>query len=56
MFKTWVQMTELLKSGKLDLEPLFGERLPLDQFAGAFKMLEGGLAGKVLFYPNGAHR
>jgi threonine 3-dehydrogenase len=56
MFETWVQMTELLKSGKLNLDPLFGERLPLDQFAGAFKMLEDGLAGKVLFYPNGAHR
>jgi threonine 3-dehydrogenase len=56
MFKTWVQMTELLKAGKLNLEPLFGERLPLSRFADAFKMLEGGLAGKVLFYPNGAHR
>jgi len=56
MFETWVQMTELLKSGKLNLDPLFGERLPLDKFAAAFKMLEDGLAGKVLFYPNGAHR
>jgi hypothetical protein len=35
------------------LELLFKERLPLDKFADAFKMLEGGLPGKVLFYPNG---
>jgi threonine 3-dehydrogenase len=55
MFETWVQMTQLLKSGKLNLDPLFGERLPLDRFTDAFKMLEGGLPGKVLFYPNGAH-
>jgi threonine 3-dehydrogenase len=56
MFETWVQMTDLLKSGKLNLEPLFAERLPLDRFADAFKMLEGGLAGKILFYPNGVPR
>jgi threonine 3-dehydrogenase len=53
MFETWVQMTELLKSGKLNLDPLFGERLPLEQFAAGFKLLEGGLAGKVIFIPNG---
>jgi threonine 3-dehydrogenase len=53
MFETWVQMTALLKSGRLNLEPLFRERLALDQFAGAFELLEGGQAGKVLFYPNG---
>ena len=56
MFETWVQMTDLLKSGKLNLEPLFAERLPLDRFADAFKMLEGGLAGKILLYPNGVPR
>ncbi len=55
MFETWVQMTELLKAGKLNLEPLFGEKFPLGQFVEAFRLLEGGLAGKVLFYPNGAH-
>lgn len=56
MFETWVQMTEMLKSGKLNLDPLFGERLPLDRFAEGFKLLAGGLPGKVLFYPNGAPR
>ncbi|HEX2714990.1 MAG TPA: zinc-binding dehydrogenase, partial [Candidatus Acidoferrales bacterium] len=56
MFQTWLQMTELLKSGRLNLEPLFGERLALDRFADAFSMLQGGLAEKILFYPNGAPR
>ena len=56
MFETWVQMTTLLKDGKLNLEPLFGERLGLDRFAQAFDLLQGGLAGKILFYPNGSAR
>jgi threonine 3-dehydrogenase len=53
MYETWVQMTALLKAGRLDLEPLFGERAPLDKFENAFALLQGGLAGKVLLYPNG---
>ena len=54
MFETWVQMTELLKHGRLNLEPLFKERMPLEKFEDAFSLLESGQAGKVLFYPNGA--
>jgi len=53
MYETWVQMTALLKAGRLNLEPLFGEREPLEKFEGAFAMLQGGLAGKILLYPNG---
>jgi threonine 3-dehydrogenase len=53
MYGTWVQMTALLKAGRLDLEPLFGEREPLEKFENAFAKLQGGLAGKVLLYPNG---
>ncbi|HEV2304740.1 MAG TPA: L-threonine 3-dehydrogenase [Candidatus Acidoferrales bacterium] len=54
MFETWEQMTSLLKAGRLNLDPLFHERLPLDRFADAFKLLETGQAGKILFYPNGS--
>jgi threonine 3-dehydrogenase len=54
MFETWVEMTELLKSGRLNLDPLFRERMPLDRFADAFSLLEKGQASKILFYPNGA--
>ena len=53
MYETWVQMTALLKAGRLNLEPLFGERVTLDQFEHAFAKLQGGLAGKILLYPNG---
>jgi threonine dehydrogenase-like Zn-dependent dehydrogenase len=49
-------MTELLKHGRLNLEPLFKERLPLENFADAFSLLESGEAGKILFYPNGSHK
>lgn len=53
MFETWVQMNALLKAGRLNLDPLFGERTSLEKFADAFALLQGGHAGKVLFYPNG---
>jgi threonine 3-dehydrogenase len=53
MYETWVQMTALLKAGRLNLEPLFGERASLENFEGAFAMLQNGLAGKVLMYPGG---
>ncbi len=53
MFETWVQMTELLKHHRLNLEPLFNERVPLKDFESAFSLLESGQAGKVLLYPNG---
>jgi threonine 3-dehydrogenase len=54
MFETWVQATALLKSRRVNLEPLFHERMALDRFDEAFALLKGGQAGKVLFYPNGA--
>jgi threonine 3-dehydrogenase len=53
MYGTWVQMTALLKARRLDLEPLFGERESLEKFEKAFAKLQGGLAGKILLYPNG---
>jgi threonine 3-dehydrogenase len=53
MYGTWVQMTALLKAGRLNLEPLFGERTPMAKFENAFALLHGGLAGKILMYPDG---
>ncbi len=53
MYGTWVQMTALLKAGRVNLEPLFGERMALDNFEAAFAKLQSGLAGKILMYPNG---
>ena len=56
MYETWVEMTALLKAGRLNLEPLFGQRAPLAQFEGAFAKLQEGLPGKILLYPNGVGR
>ena len=56
MYETWVQMTALLKAQRLDLEPLFGERAELENFETAFAKLQGGLAGKILLYPDGLPR
>jgi threonine 3-dehydrogenase len=53
MYGTWVQMTALLKAKRLHLEPLFGERIALEKFESAFALLQGGLAGKILLYPDG---
>jgi threonine 3-dehydrogenase len=53
MYDTWVKMLALLKAGRLNLDPLFGEREPLDKFENAFSKLQGGLPGKILLYPNG---
>ena len=56
MYDTWVRMIALLKAGRLNLDPLFGEREPLDQFENAFAKLQSGLPGKILLYPNGIPR
>src|SRR5579859_4858175 len=56
MYETWVQMTALLKAGRLNLEPLFGQQAPLEKFEGAFAKLQEGLPGKILLYPNGVQR
>jgi len=54
MFETWLQMSDLLRDGLLNLDPLFNERLRLGEFAQAFRLLEQGAAGKVLLIPNGS--
>jgi threonine 3-dehydrogenase len=56
MYGTWVEMTALLKAGRLNLEPLFGERTSMEKFENAFALLQGGLAGKILMYPDGMQR
>ena len=56
MYETWVQMAALLKAGRVHLEPLFGERMELENFEAAFAKLQSGLAGKILMYPNGMQK
>jgi threonine 3-dehydrogenase len=49
MFETWVQMSNLLASGKLDITPVITHRLPLSDFAKGFDLLthEPIQAGKI---------
>src|SRR5258705_1090895 len=56
MYETWVQMTALLKAGRLNLEPLFGEKIAMDKFEDAFSKWQNGLAGKILIYRNGLQK
>jgi threonine 3-dehydrogenase len=56
MYETWVQMTALLKAGRVNLDALFGERVELENFEAAFAKLQSGLAGKILMYPNGIQK
>jgi threonine 3-dehydrogenase len=53
MYETWLQATALVKAGRLDLDLLFDQRLPLERFEEAFEIIGRGAAGKILLYPNG---
>src|SRR5215831_11615635 len=53
MYETWEQMTALLKAGRLNLDPLFGDQISLEKFEEAFSKLQSGDAGKILLYPDG---
>ena len=54
MYKTWYQMTTLLKAGKLDLHPVITDRMPLKDFSKGMERLRTGQASKILLYPNGS--
>ena len=54
MYKTWYQMTALLKAGKLDLHPVITDRMPLKDFSKGMDRLRTGEASKILLYPNGS--
>jgi threonine 3-dehydrogenase len=53
MFETWFQMESLLRHGRLQLEPLFTDRLSLGDFKSGMERLRSGEASKVLLFPNG---
>lgn len=53
MYKTWYQMNELLKHGRLDLSPAITDKLPMKDFSKGMEMLKTGKASKILLYPNG---
>ena len=54
MYKTWYQMTALLKAGRLDLHPVITDRIAMKDFSKGMERLKTGEASKILLYPNGA--
>src|SRR3954452_5202375 len=53
MYKTWFQMNALLKAGKLDLDPVITDRMPMADFSKGMDRLRTGESSKILLYPNG---
>ncbi|MCU1285141.1 MAG: L-threonine 3-dehydrogenase [Acidobacteriales bacterium] len=53
MYKTWYQMTELLKTGRLDISPAITHRIAMKDFDKGMEELKKGVASKILLYPNG---
>jgi threonine 3-dehydrogenase len=51
MFETWVQLSALLASGRLDITPVITHQLPLERFAEGFDLLTHDpiQAGKIAF-------
>jgi len=53
MYKTWYQMQAMLKAGKLDLDPVITDRMPMADFSKGMDRLRTGESSKILLYPNG---
>jgi threonine 3-dehydrogenase len=51
IFKTWYKLEALLKSGKLDLQPLITHRMSLNQLDDAMKLVGSGNCGKIVLTP-----
>ena len=50
----FAMLDSLVRSLLANLESaIAGGGAPLEKFEGAFSLLQGGLAGKILLYPNG---
>ncbi|MDM7915591.1 MAG: zinc-binding dehydrogenase, partial [Candidatus Eisenbacteria bacterium] len=53
MFETWLQVSQLLRSGRLDIRPVITHKLPLEEFARGFDLLHEVpiSTGKVVLIP-----
>jgi len=48
MFKTWYQVSQLLKSHRLDISPVVTHRLKFDDFEKGFELMKSGNCGKII--------
>jgi len=55
MYKTWFQMNALLKTGKLDLDPVITDRMPLRDFSKGMERLKSGESSKIIVYPGASN-
>lgn len=51
MFKTWHQVSNLLASGQVNIDPLITHHFPLIEFAKGFDLMIKGQCGKVVLHP-----
>jgi threonine 3-dehydrogenase len=53
MYDTWIQLDQMLASGRLDLTPAITHVMPMERFHEAIDLLRAGTAGKVVLVPWG---
>lgn len=51
MFETWRQVSGLLQSGQVDVEPMITHHFPLEDFEKGFELMIEGKCGKVVLHP-----
>ncbi len=53
MYETWLQVSQLLASGRLDIRPVITHKLPLEDFRRGFELLAEVpiTAGKIVLIP-----
>jgi threonine 3-dehydrogenase len=51
VFKTWYKLESILKSGKLDLQPLITHRMSLDELDEAMRLVGSGNCAKIVLTP-----
>jgi threonine 3-dehydrogenase len=49
MFETWYKMSSMLQSG-LNIEPVITHHFGIDEFQGAFDLMESGQSGKIILH------
>ncbi len=51
IWETWEQVSELLKSGKVDLSKIITHKFPLSDFEKAMAVMKSGESGKIVLIP-----